>query len=72
VNSTQAYGLGLRRRDLSCGVSVYGHTGTVQGYYTWAFTSKNGKRSVTAFANTSNNGPVYATVNKTLESTFCG
>ncbi|MFE7765649.1 serine hydrolase domain-containing protein [Streptomyces sp. NPDC057438] len=72
VNSTQAYGLGLRRRDLSCGVSVYGHTGTVQGYYTWAFTSKNGKRSVTSFANTSNNGTVYATVNSTLESTFCG
>lgn len=72
VNSTQAYGLGLRRRDLSCGASVYGHTGTVQGYYTWAFTSKTGKRSVTSFANTSNNGTVYATVNRTLESTFCG
>jgi D-alanyl-D-alanine carboxypeptidase len=72
VSSTQAYGLGLRRRDLSCGVSVYGHTGTVQGYYTWAFTSKSGKRSVTAFANTSNNSPVYATVNRTLEATFCG
>lgn len=72
VSSTQAYGLGLRRRDLSCGVSVYGHTGTVQGYYTWAFTSQNGKRAVTSFANTSNNGTVYATMNKTLESTFCG
>ncbi|MGW0841835.1 serine hydrolase domain-containing protein [Streptomyces sp. NPDC002787] len=72
VSSTQAYGLGLRRRDLSCGVSVYGHTGTVQGYYTWAFTSKSGKRSVTSFANTSNNGTVYATMNRTLESTFCG
>ncbi|MER6157020.1 serine hydrolase domain-containing protein [Streptomyces sp. NPDC001868] len=72
VNSTQAYGLGLRRRDLSCGATVYGHTGTVQGYYTWAFTSKTGKRSVTSFANTSNNGTVYATVNRTLENTFCG
>lgn len=51
---------------------MYGHTGTVQGYYTWAFTSKSGKRSVTSFANTSNNGTVYATVNRTLESTFCG
>lgn len=72
VNSTQAYGLGLRRRDLSCGISVYGHTGTVQGYYTWAFTSKTGKRSLTSFANTSNNGTVYATVNRTLEAAFCG
>ncbi|EKX63887.1 serine hydrolase [Streptomyces ipomoeae] len=72
VNSTQAYGLGLRRRDLSCGISVYGHTGTVQGYYTWAFTSKDGKRSLTSFANTSNNGTVYTTMNRTLESAFCG
>ncbi|MGW0706168.1 serine hydrolase domain-containing protein [Streptomyces sp. NPDC002643] len=72
VNSTQAYGLGLRRRDLSCGISVYGHTGTVQGYYTWAFTSKDGKRSLTSFANTSNNGTVYSTMNRTLESAFCG
>lgn len=72
VNSTQAYGLGLRRRDLSCGISVYGHTGTVQGYYTWAFTSKDGGRSLTSFANTSNNDTVYATMNRTLESAFCG
>nr|AFD03095.1 putative D-alanyl-D-alanine carboxypeptidase [uncultured bacterium 8] len=72
VNSTQGYGLGLRRRDLSCGVSVYGHTGTVQGYYTYAFTSKDGGRSVTAVANTSNNVNVLNTMARTLESTFCG
>lgn len=72
VNSTQGYGLGLRRRDLSCGVSVYGHTGTVQGYYTYAFTSKDGKRSVTALANTSNNATVLNTMANTLESAFCG
>lgn len=72
VNSTQGYGLGLRRRDLSCGVSVYGHTGTVQGFYTYAFTSKDGKRSITALANTSNNGNVLTTMAQTLESAFCG
>ncbi|MER6916597.1 serine hydrolase domain-containing protein [Streptomyces sp. NPDC000594] len=72
VNSTQGYGLGLRRRDLSCGVSVYGHTGTVQGYYTFAFTSGDGRRSVTAVANTSNNGTVLNTLPRTLEATFCG
>ncbi|MGN9817360.1 serine hydrolase domain-containing protein [Streptomyces sp. SD11] len=72
VNSTQGYGLGLRRRDLSCGVSVYGHTGTVQGYYTYSFTSKDGSRSVTALANTSNNGTVLNTMARTLESAFCG
>jgi D-alanyl-D-alanine carboxypeptidase len=72
VNSTQGYGLGLRRRDLSCGISVYGHTGTVQGYYTYAFASKDGKRSVTALANTSNNVNVLNTMARTLESAFCG
>ncbi|CAL9355802.1 serine hydrolase domain-containing protein [Streptomyces sp. enrichment culture] len=72
VNSTQAYGLGLRRRDLSCGVSVYGHTGAVQGYYTYAFTSKDGRRSLAALANTSNNGKVLNTMLGTLESAFCG
>jgi D-alanyl-D-alanine carboxypeptidase len=71
VSSTQGYGLGLRRRDLSCGVSVYGHTGTVQGYYTYAFASKDGKRSVTALANTSNNATVLTTMANTLESAFC-
>ncbi|MEU2601196.1 serine hydrolase domain-containing protein [Streptomyces hirsutus] len=68
----QAYGLGLRRRDLSCGVSVYGHTGAVQGYYTYAFTSKDGGRSLTALATTSNNAPVMSTMLGTLESAFCG
>lgn len=72
VNSTQGYGLGLRRRDLSCGVSVYGHTGTVQGYYTFAFAAKGGGRAVTSVANTSNNGTVLNVLPRTLEATFCG
>ncbi|GAA3045191.1 serine hydrolase domain-containing protein [Streptomyces glomeratus] len=72
VNSTQGYGLGLRRRDLSCGISVVGHTGTVQGYYTYAFTSQDGRRSVTALANTSNNASVLGTMARTLEAAFCG
>jgi D-alanyl-D-alanine carboxypeptidase len=68
----QEYGLGLRRRHLSCGISVYGHTGAVQGYYTYAFASKDGKRSLTALANTSNNGTVLNSMLGTLESAFCG
>ncbi|MGX9882742.1 serine hydrolase domain-containing protein [Streptomyces sp. NPDC002276] len=72
VNSTTRYGLGLRRRDLSCGVSVYGHTGAVQGFYTYSFTSKDGRRSLTALANTSNNGTVLNTMAGALESAFCG
>ncbi|WP_217552018.1 serine hydrolase [Streptomyces sp. GbtcB6] len=72
VNSTTSYGLGLRRRDLSCGVSVYGHTGAVQGYYTYAFTSKDGKRSLTALANASNSSDVLNALAATLEPAFCG
>ncbi|MET9827712.1 serine hydrolase domain-containing protein [Streptomyces sp. NPDC006385] len=72
AGGTQAYGLGLRRRDLSCGISVYGHTGAVQGYYTYAFASKDGERSLAALANTSNNGTVLNTMLGTLESAFCG
>jgi D-alanyl-D-alanine carboxypeptidase len=72
VTGTTAYGLGLRRRDLSCGVSVYGHTGAVQGYYTYAFATKDGRRSLTAVANTSNNGKVLNTLAGALESAFCG
>ncbi|WP_128429616.1 serine hydrolase domain-containing protein [Streptomyces cyaneus] len=70
--TSQAYGLGLRRRDLSCGISVYGHTGAVQGYYTYAFASKDGQRSLAAVANTSNNGTVLNSMLGTLESAFCG
>ncbi|MFF8971711.1 serine hydrolase domain-containing protein [Streptomyces sp. NPDC014995] len=72
AGTKQAYGLGLRRRDLSCGVSVYGHSGAVQGYYTYAFTSKDGQRSLSALANTSNNARVHNTMLRTLESAFCG
>ncbi|WP_443068463.1 serine hydrolase domain-containing protein [Streptomyces sp. NBC_01352] len=72
AGGSQAYGLGLRRRTLSCGVSVYGHTGAVQGYYTYAFTTKHGGRSLSALATTSNNGTVLNTMLGTLESAFCG
>ncbi|MEU6773617.1 serine hydrolase domain-containing protein [Streptomyces sp. NPDC046759] len=72
VDATTAYGLGLRRRDLPCGVSVYGHTGVVQGYYTYAFATKDGERSLTAVANTSNNAKVSDALAGTLDSAFCG
>ncbi|KOV64214.1 serine hydrolase domain-containing protein [Streptomyces sp. MMG1121] len=72
VDSTTAYGLGLRRRELPCGVSVYGHTGIVQGYYTYAFATKDGTRSLAAVANTSNNAKVQSAMTGVLESAFCG
>ncbi|MFF9203636.1 serine hydrolase domain-containing protein [Streptomyces sp. NPDC014986] len=72
ADGKQSYGLGLRSRQLSCGTTVHGHTGTVQGYYTYAFTTSDGTRSMTSLANTSNNGTVNATLGATLEASFCG
>ncbi|MFD3539877.1 serine hydrolase domain-containing protein [Streptomyces sp. NPDC058662] len=70
--NTRHYGLGLRRYDLSCGTSVYGHTGTVQGYYTYAFATRDGRRSLAAMANTSNRGTANTALGGTLEAAFCG
>ncbi|MFI9612037.1 serine hydrolase domain-containing protein [Streptomyces sp. NPDC052023] len=70
--NTRFYGLGLRRYDLSCGTRVYGHTGTVQGYYTYAFATRDGRRSLSAMANTSNRGEANTALGGTLEAAFCG
>ncbi|MBH5333634.1 beta-lactamase family protein [Streptomyces pactum] len=72
TTGTRFYGLGLRRYDLSCGTSVYGHTGTVQGYYTYAFTTRDGRRSLSAMANTSNRGAANTALGGSLEAAFCG
>lgn len=72
TTNTRFYGLGLRRYDLSCGTKVYGHTGTVQGFYTYAFTTRDGKRSLSAMANTSNRGQANTALGGTLEAAFCG
>ncbi|WP_327285988.1 serine hydrolase domain-containing protein [Streptomyces sp. NBC_01205] len=72
TTNTRFYGLGLRRYDLSCGTSVYGHTGTVQGFYTYAFATRDGKRSLAAVANTSNRGAANTALGGTLEGAFCG
>ncbi|MEU7006301.1 serine hydrolase domain-containing protein [Streptomyces sp. NPDC046332] len=72
ATNTRFYGLGLRRYDLSCGTQVFGHTGTVQGFYTYAFATRDGKRSLAAMANTSNRGEANTALGGTLEAAFCG
>lgn len=72
TTQTRFYGLGLRRYDLSCGTQVYGHTGTVQGFYTYAFATRDGRRSLSAMANASNRGAVNTALGGTLEAAFCG
>ncbi|MFF8946148.1 hypothetical protein ACF1A5_28560 [Streptomyces sp. NPDC014864] len=53
-------------------MSVYGPTGAVQGFYTCAFTTEDGRRGLTALTNTSNNGTVHRTMLRTRESALCG
>ncbi|GGU58755.1 serine hydrolase [Streptomyces lavendofoliae] len=72
ATNTRFYGLGLRRYDLTCGTRVYGHTGTVQGFYTYAFATRDGRRSLSAMANTSNRGAANTALGGTLEAAFCG
>ncbi|WP_369148790.1 serine hydrolase domain-containing protein [Streptomyces sp. R44] len=72
TTNTRFYGLGLRRYDLSCGAQVFGHTGTVQGFYTYAFSTRDGRRSLSALANTSNHGAANTALGGTLEAAFCG
>ncbi|MFD5660587.1 serine hydrolase domain-containing protein [Streptomyces hirsutus] len=72
ATQTRFYGLGLRRYDLSCGTQVYGHTGTVQGFYTYAFATGDGRRALSAMANTSNRGAANTALGGTLEAAFCG
>ncbi|WP_189719212.1 serine hydrolase domain-containing protein [Streptomyces chryseus] len=72
ATQTRFYGLGLRRYDLSCGTEVYGHTGTVQGFYTYAFATRDGRRALSAMANTSNRGAANTALGGTLEAAFCG
>ncbi|WP_043377382.1 serine hydrolase domain-containing protein, partial [Streptomyces mutabilis] len=72
TTKTRHYGLGLRRYDLTCGAQVYGHTGTVQGYYTYAFATRDGSRSLAAMANTSNRGDVNTALGGTLDAVFGG
>ncbi|MFH8727796.1 serine hydrolase domain-containing protein [Streptomyces termitum] len=72
ATNTRFYGLGLRRYDLSCGTQVFGHTGTVQGFYTYTFSTRDGRRSLSAVANTSNHGAANTALGGTLEAAFCG
>ncbi|MDV5142974.1 serine hydrolase domain-containing protein [Streptomyces sp. SBC-4] len=72
TTNTRFYGLGLRRYNLSCGTQVFGHTGTVQGFYTYAFSTRDGRRSLSAVANTSNHGSANTALGGTLEAAFCG
>ena len=72
IDSTSGYGLGMREYKLSCGINVYGHDGIIEGYQTYAYTTKDGTRQVTVSANASNNSNIFAAERQVLNPVFCG
>lgn len=45
------YGLGLEGLPLSCGGTVWGHTGSIPGYENFTFSSADGRRQITVLMN---------------------
>ncbi|MFI7240670.1 serine hydrolase domain-containing protein [Streptomyces qinglanensis] len=46
ADATDRYGLGLTERTLSCGVTVWGHDGTIHGSSTAAYTTPDGGHTI--------------------------
>ncbi|MBF8191314.1 beta-lactamase family protein [Nonomuraea sp. K274] len=64
------YGLGLQEFKLTCGKSVYGHSGGTFGYLTYALRSDEG-RTLVLSANPYRGDPPADALDKALTSTFC-
>ncbi|MFI9842439.1 serine hydrolase domain-containing protein [Nonomuraea sp. NPDC051941] len=64
------YGLGLQEFKLTCGKSVYGHSGGTFGYLTYALRSDSGRTLVISANPYTGNAPAD-TLQKALTTTFC-
>ncbi|MFC5829720.1 serine hydrolase domain-containing protein [Nonomuraea insulae] len=64
------YGLGLQEFEVSCGKSVYGHSGGVFGYLTYALRSDDGRTLVLSANPYTGEVPADA-LDKALTSVFC-
>jgi D-alanyl-D-alanine carboxypeptidase len=65
------YGLGIRRMQLSCGITAYGHDGDAPGYSTWSFVTADGKRSATVSINPWGPTKPTATVKRLIDRALC-
>ncbi|MCK8431619.1 beta-lactamase family protein [Streptomyces sp. D2-8] len=68
MDKTNAYGLGLMKTKLTCGVTVWGHGGGIHGSVSEAVTTKDGRRSLAFNFNGDWSGDTAAVV----EAEFCG
>lgn len=68
------YGLGLEEMRTTCGVTLWGHTGAIPGYQTYAFATLDGTRQVVVSTNLfspKNGWPALRAVNA-INIEFCG
>ena len=76
VESGQRYGLGLHAIETPCG-PIFGHTGGVPGFSTFAFGSEDGTRQVGLMVNAEDapaavGGPFDRTVEQAVREAFAG
>ena len=65
------YGLGLRVRDTSCGVRVYGNDGDALAYQSWSFSTVDQHRQVTIALTPDFRADTDDVVDAFLDETFC-
>ncbi|MPZ94817.1 MAG: serine hydrolase [Propionibacteriales bacterium] len=65
------YGLGLRRRDTSCGVRAYGNDGDALAFESWSFTTEDGTRQVTVSTTPDFTGGLDDAVDALLDTALC-
>jgi D-alanyl-D-alanine carboxypeptidase len=68
ADSDNRYGLGLTEHRLSCGTTVWGHEGTIQGSISTAVTTSDGSHTAAFNLNGDWSGKTEALV----EAEYCG
>ena len=66
------YGLGLARRDTTCGVRVYGNDGDALTYQSWSFSTEDRRRQATIALTPDFAGDPDEAVDAFLDRAFCG
>ncbi|SHH08467.1 D-alanyl-D-alanine carboxypeptidase [Streptoalloteichus hindustanus] len=70
------YGLGLETLKTTCGVTAWGHTGSIPGFVSMAFSSEDGQRQVIATLNVQSAdrefGKIAMPVLNAVNTVFCG
>ncbi|AOS64164.1 serine hydrolase domain-containing protein [Actinoalloteichus hymeniacidonis] len=71
-----SYGLGIEEMATTCGVELWGHTGSIPGYTTVSFATEDGRHQATVLINQQDTGPESALVTigsmNIVNLEFCG